>query len=287
LADKNPRAPKPVVLCILDGWGLNPSSEMNAVAQATTPNFDRIWESDAHATLKTSGEDVGLPPGQMGNSEVGHTNIGAGRVVWMDLPKIDNAIVDGSFATNEELQAFIARLKETGGTAHVMGLLSPGGVHSHQRHIAETVKVIAEAGVPVVVHAFLDGRDTPPKSAREYLATFLRDIADAPGARLATVTGRFFAMDRDNRWERVGAAFDVIVSAKGEHAESADHALSDAYARGETDEFVSPTVIGDYSGRPRAGDPGRAWRSRVHGLRRLGPARLRGDVRHGQLLEPA
>ena len=166
----------------------------------------------------------------------------------MDLPKIDNAIADGSFAANEALLAFIAKLQETGGTAHVMGLLSPGGVHSHQRHIAEAARAIASAGVPVAIHAFLDGRDTPPKSARGYLAEFLSDIADAPGASLATVTGRFFAMDRDNRWERVSAAFDVIVSAEGEHAETADHAISDAYARGETDEFVSPTVIGDYQG---------------------------------------
>ncbi len=248
MADQTSGAPKPVVLCILDGWGLNPYSEHNAVALAATPNFDRLWNTAPRATLKTSGKDVGLPPGQMGNSEVGHTNIGAGRVVWMDLPKIDRAIADGDFATNETFQAFIFRLKETGGTAHLMGLLSPGGVHSHQRHIAETAKVIAAAGVPVAIHAFLDGRDTPPKSARGYLATFEDAISDAPGAQLATITGRFFAMDRDNRWERVSAAFNVIVSAKGERAEHAEHAISDAYARDETDEFVSPTVIGDYAG---------------------------------------
>jgi len=248
MADLNSNAPKPVVLCILDGWGLNPSPKMNAVAQAATPNFDRLWESAPHATLKTSGEDVGLPPGQMGNSEVGHTNIGAGRVVWMDLPRIDRAIADGEFDANPALRAFIATLKRSGGTAHVMGLLSPGGVHSHQRHIARAARVIAAAGVPVAIHAFLDGRDTPPKSARGYLRDFLDDIAGAPGARLATVTGRFFAMDRDNRWERVADAYRLIVNADGEHADSANHALSDAYTRGESDEFVSPTVIGDYAG---------------------------------------
>lgn len=248
MADQTSGAPKPVVLCILDGWGLNPSSENNAVALAATPNFDRLWETSPRAALKTSGEDVGLPPGQMGNSEVGHTNIGAGRVVWMDLPKINRAIADGALARNETLRAFIAKLKESGGTAHVMGLLSPGGVHSHQSHIAEAARQIAGAGAPVAIHAFLDGRDTPPKSARGYLESFLAEIEDAPAARLATITGRFFAMDRDNRWERVSAAFDAIVSAKGERATGADHAISDAYVRGETDEFVSPTIIGGYAG---------------------------------------
>ena len=248
MSNQTSSAPKPVVLCILDGWGLNPSDAHNAVAQAATPNFDRLWAEAPHATLKTSGEDVGLPPGQMGNSEVGHTNIGAGRVVWMDLPKINRAIADGGFAANEELRRFIAKMKERGGTAHVMGLLSPGGVHSHQNHIAETARQIAAAGVPVAIHAFLDGRDTPPKSARGYVERFLADIADAPGARLATITGRFFAMDRDNRWERVSAAFDVIVKGEGAHAETGDAAIAAAYDRDEIDEFVAPTAIGSYAG---------------------------------------
>ena len=175
----------------------------NAVALAATPNFDRIWNDCPHATLAAHGPDVGLPEGQMGNSEVGHMNIGAGRVVWMDLPRIDNAIADGSFAANEALAAFIAAVKESGGTAHVAGLASPGGVHAHQRQIAAAAEVIAEAGVPVAVHAFLDGRDVPPKSALEQIAALEAALPD--GARIRTVSGRFYAMDRDKRWERVGA----------------------------------------------------------------------------------
>jgi 2,3-bisphosphoglycerate-independent phosphoglycerate mutase len=155
----------PVVLCILDGWGLNPSREANAVALGATPNFDRIWKECPHAQLAAHGPDVGLPEGQMGNSEVGHTNIGAGRIVWMDLPRIDKAIGDGSFASNPALADFIAAVKAAGGTAHLAGLASPGGVHSHQRHVAAAAAVIAAAGVPVMVHAFLDGRDVPPRAA--------------------------------------------------------------------------------------------------------------------------
>ena len=207
---------RPVVLCILDGWGLSPTREGNAVALAATPNFDRIWNDCPHATLAAHGPDVGLPEGQMGNSEVGHMNIGAGRVVWMDLPRIDNAIADGSFATNEALAAFIAAVKESGGTAHVAGLASPGGVHAHQRQIAAAAEVIAEAGVPVAVHAFLDGRDVPPKSALEQIAAL--EAALPEGARIRTVSGRFYAMDRDKRWERVGQAVAAVLHAEGEHA---------------------------------------------------------------------
>ena len=238
--------PRPVVLCILDGWGLNPSREGNAVALAETPNFDRIWQECPHATLRAHGPDVGLPEGQMGNSEVGHTNIGAGRVVWMDLPRIDNAIADGSFAANEALAAFVAALKASRGAAHLAGLASPGGVHSHQRHVAAAAEAIAEAGVPVAVHAFLDGRDVPPKSALEQIAVL--KAALPAGARIATVSGRFYAMDRDKRWDRVSAAVAAIVHAEGEYAPTAAAAIEAAYERGETDEFVTPTVIGDYRG---------------------------------------
>lgn len=237
---------KPVVLCILDGWGLRAETEGNAVAQGRTPNFDRIWAECPHAQLAAHGPDVGLPEGQMGNSEVGHMNIGAGRVVWMDLPRIDNAISDGSFARNSELAGFIAALRANGGTAHLAGLTSPGGVHAHQRHMVAVAQAITAAGVPVAVHCFLDGRDVPPSSAAGQIAEFEAGLP--VGAKIATVSGRFYAMDRDNRWERVGAAVSAILRAEGGHAATAAEAISMAYARGETDEFVVPTVIGDYAG---------------------------------------
>lgn len=237
---------RPVVLCILDGWGIRADTVGNAVALGNTPNFDRIWASCPHAQLAAHGPAVGLPEGQMGNSEVGHMNIGAGRVVWMDLPRIDNAIAEGSFATNPELLGFIARLKETGGTAHLAGLTSPGGVHAHQRHMTALARAIAGAGVPVAVHCFLDGRDVPPSSAAGQVAEFEASLPE--GARIATVSGRFYAMDRDNRWERVGAAVATILHAEGLKAESAAEAIAASYARGETDEFVRPTAIGAYRG---------------------------------------
>ena len=240
--------PKPVVLCILDGWGLREDREANAVALADTPTFDRLWSACPHAALTACGEAVGLPEGQMGNSEVGHTNIGAGRIVWMDLPRIDKAIESGEFAENAALTDFIATLKESGGTAHIAGLVSPGGVHSHQRHVAEAAKVIAAAGVPVRIHAFLDGRDTPPRSADKYLAQLEEDVADAPDARIATICGRFYAMDRDNRWDRVERAFRLLTKGSGDDAETAAEAIESAYMRDESDEFVSPAAIGGYDG---------------------------------------
>lgn len=239
-------APKPVVLCILDGWGLRAERENNAVALANTPNFDRVMAECPNNTLTACGPDVGLPEGQMGNSEVGHTNIGAGRVVWMDLPKINNAITDASFQKNEALLRFAETLKKTGGTAHIAGLASPGGVHAHQDHIVEVAKVLTAAGVPVVLHAYLDGRDVPPKSADEQVAKLVNDLPEA--AKVGTVCGRFFAMDRDNRWDRVQAAFEVMTLGKGKDADTALDAINAAYAAGETDEFVSPTTIDGYSG---------------------------------------
>lgn len=239
-------APKPVVLCILDGWGLRDQRKDNAVALANTPNFDRIMSECPNATLTAHGPDVGLPEGQMGNSEVGHTNIGAGRVVWMDLPKINNAITDGSFHTNEALLRFAATLKKTGGTAHVAGLASPGGVHAHQDHTVEIAKVLTAAGVPVVLHAYLDGRDVAPKSADQQIAKLVNDLPE--GAKIGSVCGRFFAMDRDNRWDRVQAAFDVMTRGKGKVADTALDAINAAYTIGETDEFVSPTAIAGYDG---------------------------------------
>ena len=239
-------APKPVILCILDGWGLSDETEANAPLLAKTPNFDAIMDKGPHARLITHGPDVGLPSGQMGNSEVGHTNIGAGRVVAMDLGQIDLAIEDGSFFEIPALLAFIARLKETGGTAHLMGLVSDGGVHGHLNHIAAAARTIAASGVPVALHAMTDGRDVAPKSAYGYLAELEEHLPE--GARIVTVTGRYFAMDRDNRWGRVSEAYAAMVRGEGQHVASAHDAVTHAYNQSETDEFITATVIGDYAG---------------------------------------
>ncbi len=239
---------RPVVLCILDGWGLREETANNAIALAATPNWDRMWATAPHARIKTSGLSVGLPDGQMGNSEVGHMNIGAGRVVMQDLPRIDGAIADGSFAANQTLKSFIAKAKTTGGAVHIMGLLSPGGVHSHQDHMVAAAKVAAAAGLPVWLHGFLDGRDTPPQSAAGYVEKLESDLADVPSVRMGTISGRYFAMDRDKNWDRVQLAHAAIADAKGEHAATARAAIDASYAKDKTDEFVAPTVIDGYSG---------------------------------------
>lgn len=239
-------APKPVVLCILDGWGLREEREANAVALANTPTYDRVMATCPNARLITHGHDVGLPAGQMGNSEVGHTNIGAGRVVAMDLGQIDLAIEDGSFFRNAALLAFVDKLKATGGTAHLMGVVSDGGVHGHITHVLAAVKAIAGAGVPVAIHAITDGRDVAPKSADGFVARLAAGLSE--GARIATVIGRYWAMDRDHRWERVERAFRAMVSGVGEAASDAGAAVAAAYARGETDEFIAPTVVAGYRG---------------------------------------
>ncbi|NUB44836.1 2,3-bisphosphoglycerate-independent phosphoglycerate mutase [Fertoebacter nigrum] len=240
------RAPKPVVLCILDGWGLSDDPTANAPLLAATPHFDRLMATCPHATLITHGPDVGLPSGQMGNSEVGHTNIGAGRVVAMDLGAIDLAIETGEFAANAALRGFVAALQASGGTAHLMGVVSDGGVHGHIQHLMAAASAVAGAGVPVVIHAITDGRDVAPSSALTYLAQLLVGLPSS--ARIGTVIGRYWAMDRDNRWERVGRATAAILHAQGEAATDAAGAVSAAAIRGETDEFISPTVIGGYAG---------------------------------------
>lgn len=244
-------AAKPVVLCILDGWGLSGDQTANAPLLADTPIFDRLMQHCPHNRLVTHGPDVGLPRGQMGNSEVGHTNIGAGRVVAMDLGQIDLAIEDGSFFDNAALLAFIARLRETGGRAHLLGLVSDGGVHGQITHIAAAARAIAGAGVPVVLHAMTDGRDVLPKSARSYLGRLAEILP--PEVQIATVTGRYFALDRDNRWDRVQEAYEAIVHASGNKAATAYTAVTNAYARSETDEFITATVVGGYDGA-RDGD---------------------------------
>ncbi|MCF6232606.1 MAG: 2,3-bisphosphoglycerate-independent phosphoglycerate mutase [Rhodobacteraceae bacterium] len=239
-------APKPVVLCILDGWGVSADIRTNAPYLAKTPTFDAIIAQGPAAQLITHGPDVGLPRGQMGNSEVGHTNIGAGRVVAMDLGQIDLAIEDGSFFREPALLAFIAKLKASGGTAHLLGLASDGGVHGHINHIVAAAQAIDDAGVPVVLHAMTDGRDVAPKSANGYLDALQIRL---PGkVRIVTVTGRYYAMDRDNRWNRVKLAYDAMIRGTGRVAATPDAAVLAGYDRDETDEFILPSVIGDYSG---------------------------------------
>ena len=237
--------PKPVVLLILDGWGYREDPADNALALADLPHWRRLWAQRPHTLIHTEGRHVGLPDGQMGNSEVGHMNLGAGRIVYQDLTRVDAAIEDGSFFANTELLAACEAAKTHGGTLHVMGLLSPGGVHSHERHVFAMLDLAARAGVGhVAVHAFLDGRDTPPRSADASLRA-LQAKCDALGnAHIATVGGRYFAMDRDKRWDRVRLGWDAIVDAQAaQHAPDALSALAASYARGENDEFVAPTVI--------------------------------------------
>ncbi|MGR3631713.1 MAG: 2,3-bisphosphoglycerate-independent phosphoglycerate mutase [Limimaricola soesokkakensis] len=237
--------PKPVVLCILDGWGLRAETEGNAPALARTPAFDRIMQGP-HATLTTHGPDVGLPSGQMGNSEVGHTNIGAGRVVAMDLGQIDLAIEDGSFFEAEAIADFAKTLQDSGGTAHLFGVVSDGGVHGHLEHIVAAARALRDRDVAVTVHAITDGRDVAPKSADAYLEDLIEKLPE--GTRIATVIGRYFAMDRDNRWDRVKAAYDAIVKGQGNEAADPLAAVKTAWDAGQTDEFIPATVIGDYAG---------------------------------------
>jgi 2,3-bisphosphoglycerate-independent phosphoglycerate mutase len=237
---------RPVMLVILDGWGWREDPTDNAVRQARTPTFDKLWRACPHALLRTSGKDVGLPEGQMGNSEVGHLNIGAGRVVMQDLPRIDDAIRDGSMAGAPVLKRLIEALKETGGVCHLLGLVSPGGVHAHQDHAAALAELLTEAGVPTLMHAVTDGRDTPPRSSPEYIER-LREAMPRTVA-IATVSGRYYAMDRDKRWERVEKAYRAIAEAEGPHFPNAQAAIAHAYENDVSDEFIVPAVIGDYRG---------------------------------------
>jgi 2,3-bisphosphoglycerate-independent phosphoglycerate mutase len=238
--------PKPVMLVILDGWGWREEVADNAVRQAATPCFDALWAKGPRAFLRTSGRDVGLPDGQMGNSEVGHLNIGAGRVVMQDLVRIDAACEDGSIASLPAFTEMVGRVKAAGGKLHLAGLLSPGGVHSHQDHAVALARAGTAAGLEVLVHAWTDGRDTAPDGARDFLARF--EAALPAGAKVATVCGRYYAMDRDTRWERVQKAYDVMVAAKAPRVATAAEAVAAAHAAGQTDEFILPAAIGDYQG---------------------------------------
>ncbi|BEM55475.1 2,3-bisphosphoglycerate-independent phosphoglycerate mutase [Serratia marcescens] len=236
---------KPMVLVILDGYGHREERQDNAILNAGTPVMDRLWREQPHTLIAASGLDVGLPDGQMGNSEVGHVNLGAGRIVYQDLTRLDKAIADGDFFANPVLTAAVDKAVAAGKAVHIMGLLSPGGVHSHDEHILAMIKLAAQRGAKAVyLHAFLDGRDTPPRSAEAPLQR-CRDAFAALGVgRIASLIGRYYAMDRDNRWDRVQLAYDLLTAAKGDYvAEDAVAGLQAAYQRGENDEFVRPTVI--------------------------------------------
>jgi 2,3-bisphosphoglycerate-independent phosphoglycerate mutase len=234
------------MLVILDGFGWREDSADNAVRLAKTPTFTGLWESCPHAFLQASGRDVGLPDGQMGNSEVGHLNIGAGRVVKQELVRIGDAVADGSIARMPAFITLVDALKKTGGTCHLIGLVSPGGVHSHQDHGAAIAGYLHNAGIKTVVHAITDGRDTPPQSAGEDLKRLQAALPD--GVPVATVIGRYFALDRDKRWDRVSQAYGAIAEAEGARAATPDAAIQAAYAAGKFDEFVPATAIGDYAG---------------------------------------
>lgn len=241
---------KPLVLMILDGWGHREDAPDNAISQARTPTWDWLQQQGCHTTIETSGEFVGLPPGQMGNSEVGHMNIGAGRIVYQDFTRISKAIVDGSFTRNAALVKAVAASREQRSTLHIMGLLSPGGVHSHEDHFLAMVQMAAEQGAHRIrVHAFLDGRDTPPRSAARSIARMQVCLDDLNDAAFASLCGRYYAMDRDKRWDRVEKAWHMLVSAEAHYAhDNAADALQAAYDRDENDEFVSPTLVGSHTG---------------------------------------
>ena len=265
-------------LLILDGWGLNQKSGggRDAVAAAETPTFDRLRGAGAFGTLEVTGRRVGLPEGQMGNSEVGHLNIGAGRVVYQAYTRIDDAIADGTFASTDAITRAFDHA-EAGGRIHFLGLVSDGGVHSHQRHLHALIEEAARRDVEAVTHAFTDGRDTDPKGGRDFLGT-LEDVVEVHGTgRVATVSGRYYAMDRDENWERTQRAYDAIVEREAEHvARSPTEAVEASYERGDTDEFVEPTLI---EGRPAIEDGDAAIFFNFRGDRARQLTRMLADIR--------
>lgn len=237
---------KPILLMILDGWGINPNPAHNAVALAKTPNLTKFLSEYPHVEISCSGMAVGLPEGQMGNSEVGHLNLGAGRVVYQDLTRVTKSILDGDFFTNPVLLDCIAKVKAAGGRLHLAGLLSDGGVHSHNTHLYALLELAKREGLTeIFVHCLLDGRDTPPQSGAGYLAQLEAEIARIGVGKIATVMGRFYAMDRDNRWERIEKAYNAIVCGEGEIRASAKEAIALSYAAGVHDEFVVPAVVAE------------------------------------------
>ena len=237
--------PRPVTLIVLDGWGYSEQADGNAIHHARTPVWDRLWAQSPHTLIRTSGAAVGLPAGQMGNSEVGHLNLGAGRVVYQEFTRVSRAIKTGSFFTNQTLTDAVDQAVNNGKAVHILGLLSPGGVHSHEDQILAMAELAVQRGADqVYMHAFLDGRDTPPKSAGESIRLMESKFTELGTGRIASLVGRYLAMDRDHRWPRIQAAYDAITHCRGEHqATTALGALEQAYERGESDEFVRPTVI--------------------------------------------
>lgn len=237
--------PRPLLLLVLDGWGYSEHSHYNAIRSSATPVWDRLWSEYPHTYIRTSGAEVGLPAGQMGNSEVGHLNLGAGRVVYQEFTRVSRAIKTGSFFTNQTLTDAVDLAISSDKAVHILGLLSPGGVHSHEEHIHAMLELALKRGArKVYIHAFLDGRDTPPKSAAASLALMQQKIEELGGGRIASIIGRYYAMDRDHRWPRIQAAYDLITGCAAEfQAPDAVTALEMAYARGETDEFVKGTWV--------------------------------------------
>ena len=240
---------KKVILIILDGWGITQNPEVSAIAQADTPFMDKVIQKYPHAKIYTSGENVGLPEGQMGNSEVGHMNLGAGRIVYQDLVKINKAIEDGSFFENKVLKEAFEYAKQNGKAVHLLGLLSNGGVHSHIDHLKALVQMAKKYNVPTYIHAFMDGRDVDPHSGIEFLKEIQDYIKDTP-VKIASVIGRYYAMDRDNRWERVKKAYDLLVKGEGKPATDLVKAVKESYKEGVTDEFILPIVHVDENGQP-------------------------------------
>ncbi len=278
-----PRSPK--VLIILDGWGYREESRDNAIANGNTPVWDRLWREAPHTLISGSGLDVGLPEGQMGNSEVGHMSLGSGRVIFQNITRIDQAIADGSFDRNPAYTGAIDKARDGGGAVHVFGLLSPGGVHSHEDQILAAVRLAAKRGAPrVYLHAFLDGRDTPPRSAGPSLEKAGALFAELGCGRVASVTGRYYAMDRDNRWERIQPAYELLTLGRAEFtAPTATDALAAAYERGENDEFVKPTAVvaeGEEPAVVRDGDAVLFMNFRADRARQLTRAFLDPDFGH-------
>ncbi|TLY36827.1 MAG: 2,3-bisphosphoglycerate-independent phosphoglycerate mutase, partial [Nitrospirae bacterium] len=242
---------KPVALIILDGWGVSQKTEANALALARLPFYNSLLRTCPYTMLSASGEDTGLPDKQMGNSEVGHMNLGAGRIVYQDFTRINRAIRDGSFATNPVIAQVLHKVRSTGGRLHLLGLLSDGGVHSHISHLEAILELVKKEGrPPVFVHAFLDGRDTPPRNGLGYIKTAEARMRQLGVGTIATVMGRYYAMDRDQRWDRVAKAYAAIVEGTGVHRKSAEEAVTASYVANVTDEFVVPAVIVDQHDHP-------------------------------------
>src|SRR5579862_2206029 len=278
---KHPR-PKPVLLLILDGWGYRDDHSHNAIALAKTPFWDHLLQTCPHSLLDASGLAVGLPEGQMGNSEVGHLTIGAGRVLYQDLTRINKAIAEGDFYKNAVFLAALKKAKDRKKSVHILGLLSPGGIHSHEKHIEALLEVIAKAGIKkCYIHVFLDGRDTPPKSAHTSLEKLTKLCKQLGIGQIASLMGRYYAMDRDKRWERTQAAYDCLTSGKAEYsAATALAGLQQAYDRGESDEFVKPTCIhkrGQAASKIKDGDVVFFMNFRTDRVRQLSRAFLSHD----------